>query len=89
MLGVNRTSEYTTNSIAFRKGDYIVLYTDGLTELYDGIRKDIVGNQIFYFQGKERFKNTESLLDAFVSTVDSFEPEMIKDDVTVAVIRCS
>jgi sigma-B regulation protein RsbU (phosphoserine phosphatase) len=89
MLGVNRTSEYTTNSIAFRKGDYIVLYTDGLTELYDGIRKDIVGNQIFYFQGKERFKNTESLLDAFVGTVDSFEPEMIKDDVTVAVIRCS
>ena len=88
MLGVDRSSEYSSKSIAFRKGDFLVLYTDGLTELYDGIRKDIVGNEIFYFQGKERFKSTESLLDAFVGTVDSFEPEMIKDDVTVAVIRC-
>ena len=89
MLGVDRGSEYSIKTAAFRKGDFLVLYTDGLTELYDGIRKDIVGNQIFYFQGKERFKSTESLLDAFVGTVDSFEPEMIKDDVTVAVIRCS
>ncbi|MBP8081586.1 MAG: SpoIIE family protein phosphatase [Spirochaetes bacterium] len=88
MLGVDRSSEYSSKFTPFRKGDFLVLYTDGLTELYDGIRKDIVGNEIFYFQGKERFKSTESLLDAFVGTVDSFEPEMIKDDVTVAVIRC-
>lgn len=88
MLGVDKNTDFSVKTFSFTKGDSLVLYSDGLTELYDSKRKNIVGNEIFSSISKDRFKSTETLLDYFVSIVDSFPSDMIKDDVTIAVIKC-
>lgn len=87
ILGVSEYSEYAPSVFRLEKSDFMVLYTDGLTEIYDHVRRELIGTDIFERMPRAVFRTTESVLEAFVEETEHYRQDMIKDDITVAIIK--
>jgi sigma-B regulation protein RsbU (phosphoserine phosphatase) len=87
MMGVFEGQEYSDKEVALDPGDYLVLYTDGVTEAHapDG-----------HMFGEERFENLlhghasespEKICKDVLETVDNFQMQHRFDDVTLLILR--
>ncbi|MEM6800512.1 MAG: SpoIIE family protein phosphatase [Bacteroidota bacterium] len=91
-LGINRTDNFAnfiqkTEHIAYKAGDILALYTDGIIEARN-VDKEEYGYDRFeeiLLQHKE--KSADEIADAIVKSVKSFAHGDVQDDYTVLILK--
>lgn len=92
ILGLPSKRKYTSKSLSFNKGDILVLFTDGIYELFapDG---SIMGEEGFYSLVEEAISanpdlSMNELTDYIVSEAIAFcRGEALKDDITLIAVK--
>lgn len=87
VLGVERSTHYTTEKFQLPAQSSLLLYTDGVVECLgaqnarfgaDGLQRTLYG----------RYDNAQSMLDRVVAAVDTFRGELeLEDDLTLVAIQ--
>lgn len=81
-------STYGGKEILFKKGDFFLLYTDGVTEAMNGKRELYGEERLLSVIKKNSSAAPKDLLDAIVKDVRSFEPlSRQHDDMTLIAIK--
>ncbi|MFO7636817.1 MAG: SpoIIE family protein phosphatase [Clostridia bacterium] len=76
---------YDEQTVSFRKGDRLVMFSDGISELWDKDR-GFVGTEYLYQKLSDRKKTgREVIRDTLLDVRSSFQTE-IRDDITVLVV---
>lgn len=79
-------AHYEQREVSLKKGDSVVLYTDGVTDArHDGVFFDQEGLQEVVLENTQ--KDAHTLVDAIYHSVRDFGRGRLYDDVTVMVIR--
>lgn len=88
ILGVDDNTDYQISTHTLKKGDEIILYTDGLTELFDISHGGDIGSKILN-DVIEKYKNRgiEEKIDGFRDYIDQIGSDAIKDDITIVGIE--
>ena len=68
-------------------GDLLTLYTDGVTEAFDGRDEEFGEERLLDALARHRDRAPESLLDALLQEVREFSPQEQQDDLTLIVAR--
>jgi serine phosphatase RsbU (regulator of sigma subunit) len=69
-------------------GDTLALYTDGITESFNGAGEEFGEQRLIEALRRHRERSSEGLLDSIVDTVRRFSPEEQHDDITLIVAKC-
>ena len=66
------------------KGDELIFYTDGLTEIKSEYSSEDIGEKIIYnILEKNRNKSIDEKIEAFSEYIDNLDSDSIKDDITI------
>jgi sigma-B regulation protein RsbU (phosphoserine phosphatase) len=86
LVGVFPSSTYTNTVLTARRGDTLVLYTDGVTEARTGIGKQRFGvDAVTAFVDDLSPASAASTVDAFVSLLDGFAGGLEDDTAVMAI----
>lgn len=69
-------------------GDTLVLYTDGITEAFDGAGEEFGEDRLLETLRQHRDCSKEELIQAVVERVHEFSPQEQADDITLIVAKC-
>lgn len=84
MFGVDSEYEYKTYHITFEKGDRLVAYTDGITDITDNSGNLIGVEPLLYACLTEfRLRNTKDSLNKIFDEVKSFSGKTLQDDISL------
>jgi sigma-B regulation protein RsbU (phosphoserine phosphatase) len=86
-LGIFDEIDVYDRELLLNPGDWILFYTDGVTEAFSA-KEEIFGTQrLFDLLEKDRFISSDNLLDRIVGSVNEFIQGVdLSDDVTLAAI---
>lgn len=80
--------EYDTGTATLQHGDLLVLYTDGVVELFDKHRKEFGNRRLEEVAIGSRERSAEVILRDIVEATSSFSgPELSHDDFTLVIIK--
>ena len=88
-IGINGIlTKYQDFSFIMDKGDVLVLFTDGLTEMKNSEREEFGKNRLEKILLENGRKNAQTILQALIDSLNSHTgQEMRTDDVTVIVLK--
>ncbi len=79
---------YTTATVDLKKGDLLVIYTDGVVEVFDRHREEFGNERLEDVVRRARSGSADAVLQEIVAATRSFSgPEISHDDFTVVVIK--
>ena len=88
ILGVTKDAEYEERAMVINPGDIIVLYTDGVTEVFDDNGREYGVDRLVEVIKANRCGSVHQIQDAIYSDVTGFcSPDHIFDDLTMVVIK--
>jgi len=84
ILGVDPAAQFHASRYSFKTGDEMILYTDGLTDLYDAGRDISFGDEgLEEVLQQTTMKPIEEKIHAITEAIEAFGQEHIKDDITI------
>lgn len=84
ILGVDPLAQYYSSRYSFSSGDQMILYTDGLTDLYNSDSDISFGeDSLNIILNQSLTKPIEEKIHAITEGIVTFGQEYIKDDITV------
>ncbi len=88
-IGINGIlTKYQDFSFTMEKGDVLVLFTDGLTEMKNSEREDFGKDRLETILLENGRKNAQTILQALIDSLNSHTgEEMRTDDVTVIILK--
>jgi serine phosphatase RsbU (regulator of sigma subunit) len=87
VLGLFREWECSVGECRLERDDLLALYTDGVTEAFDGAGEEFGEERLVDALRRHRDRPSKSLLEALLDEVRSFSPEEQNDDLTLIVAR--
>jgi serine phosphatase RsbU (regulator of sigma subunit)/catechol 2,3-dioxygenase-like lactoylglutathione lyase family enzyme len=87
VLGLFREWECSVGECRLEPDDVLALYTDGVTEAFDGAGEEFGEERLVDALRRHRARSTESLLASLVDEVRAFSPYEQHDDLTLIVAR--
>lgn len=86
-LGVSEDAQWKQKIVRFRPGDFLILYTDGITEAQNP-QGDYYEEKLLDLLLAQGGRSAQAICDTVIDAVRSFVgPEPFQDDVAVMVIR--
>jgi sigma-B regulation protein RsbU (phosphoserine phosphatase) len=79
-LGLYPEKEYLDSTIQIKKGESLILYTDGITDHINEAGEYFGNAQLLHLLRQIREKNPEILLKRIIDTVDQFGHGVSQDD---------
>lgn len=80
-------NEHEVAKIKLKKGDRVLFYTDGITEVYDESKKTFLGRDgLIEICSKGHGLKSDQLLQSVVETVKNYSFGGIRDDIAMAII---
>jgi len=87
LIGVDPDSVYSEGIIKLLPGDMLIIYTDGIIDQEDS-RKDYFGEgRLVQFLKEHDALDADSVVEKLYDTLLSFGEGMIKDDMTIVVLK--
>ncbi len=84
ILGVDPMAQYYPSRCSFSSGDQMILYTDGLTDLYNSNSDISFGEDSLHaILNQSLTKPIEEKIHAIIQGIAAFGQEYVKDDITV------
>jgi serine phosphatase RsbU (regulator of sigma subunit)/catechol 2,3-dioxygenase-like lactoylglutathione lyase family enzyme len=87
VLGLFRQWECSVGECRLERDDLLALYTDGVTEAFDGAGEEFGEERLVEALRRHRDRPPKALLGALVDEVRAFSPEEQHDDLTLIVAR--
>ena len=87
VLGLFREWECSVGECRLEADDVLALYTDGVTEAFDGAGEEFGEERLVDALRRHRGRPAESLLASLVEEVQAFSPHEQHDDLTLIVAR--
>jgi serine phosphatase RsbU (regulator of sigma subunit)/catechol 2,3-dioxygenase-like lactoylglutathione lyase family enzyme len=88
VLGIFKKWDCAIGERELCPGDTLVLYTDGITESFDGRGEEFGEERLIEVLGRNRELSSQALLGAIVEEVRKFSPQEQNDDITLIVGKC-
>ena len=88
VLGMFPTWECRTAELRLAAGDILAIYTDGITEAFDGQDDEFGEGRLVETLHAHRALPPRELIDAIYDGVRRFSPDEQRDDMTLIVARC-
>ena len=81
-------ADYQTGTVVLHEDDLLVLYTDGVVEMFDGQRREFGNERLEEVAQRFRKGSADTVLREIVAATRSFSgPETSQDDFTLVVIK--
>jgi sigma-B regulation protein RsbU (phosphoserine phosphatase) len=81
-------AHYETGTAVLHEGDLLILYTDGVVEVFDGHRREFGNERLEEVARRSRGGSAGTVLREIVAATRSFAgPELSHDDFTLVVIK--
>jgi sigma-B regulation protein RsbU (phosphoserine phosphatase) len=88
ILGASRLIEYESTRVIMKKGDEIILYTDGIVEIQGDRYGNNVGDRILLDALKESSTlDIDQKISTFAGQIEKFPRHAIHDDITVIGVK--
>ncbi|MBT7485410.1 MAG: serine/threonine-protein phosphatase, partial [Rhodospirillales bacterium] len=88
VLGILEDVEYSEDTAVLAPGEFIYLYTDGITEAFNTDRVQFSEDRLELSLARHGGQDAKSLVDAVVSDVEAFSaPAEQHDDMTSLTVR--
>ncbi|HDP80134.1 MAG TPA: serine/threonine-protein phosphatase, partial [Spirochaetes bacterium] len=88
ILGADPGARYFSSKTVLNRGDEVLLYTDGLVEMYDEQRADhITESGLMNILSRHPEQDLETKLKQIIEHVNNVDKEAIRDDITLIGIR--
>jgi serine phosphatase RsbU (regulator of sigma subunit) len=88
VLGLFQEWDCETGERTLRSGDTIALYTDGITEAFNGADEEFGEDRLVAALRENRERSPQELMDAVVGEVRLHSPHEQRDDITMIVAKC-
>jgi serine phosphatase RsbU (regulator of sigma subunit)/catechol 2,3-dioxygenase-like lactoylglutathione lyase family enzyme len=88
VLGLFKEWDCSIGERLLRSGDTIVLYTDGVTESFDGAGEEFGEYRLIESLRRHREQSAAVLVDSIVDDLKKFCPHEQSDDITLIVAKC-
>jgi len=88
VLGLFRDWECSTAECPLSCGDTFVLYTDGITESFNGAGDEFGEQRLIHSLRQHREQSSPVLVASIIDDVRKFSPHEQSDDMTLIVARC-
>ncbi len=85
-IGLMPEPKYKSETVEFKEGDLLLLYTDGLVEARNSVGEEFGEERLEFFVNNHHTKNANDFLDQLRKEVEAFA-EKIDDDLTMLVIK--
>lgn len=90
LLGIEPNLSFKEKELTLYKGDFVVLYTDGLVEAADAKGERFGTKRLLQIVERSSEKNAKDLLDVLMAAWRKFiDAKPIQDDVTVVVLKAT
>jgi phosphoserine phosphatase RsbU/P len=87
-LGIDDTLQYAQKTIQLDPGDYILLYTDGVTEALDSEQREFGRERLLRVARQASASSARALLDSLEESILAFTSSAVPwDDITLVVAR--
>ncbi|MEW5796614.1 MAG: SpoIIE family protein phosphatase [Candidatus Zixiibacteriota bacterium] len=88
ILGVNKQATFEERAFMIQPGEMVVMYTDGVTEVFDDTGREFGRAGLTEVVQKNRTRRSAEIADAIREAVYAYAgPKHIFDDITVVVIK--
>ncbi len=88
VLGITRDAVYEERPLFLNRGDIVVLYTDGVTEVFDSQGRQFGIERLIGAVRENRNKTCDEIQDAVYDAVKRFaSPQHVFDDLTMIVLK--
>jgi serine phosphatase RsbU (regulator of sigma subunit) len=88
VLGIFKKWDCEIGERELRFGDSLVLYTDGITESFNGAGDEFGEERLIGVLQQNRELSSRALMDAIIAEVREFSPHEQRDDITLIVAKC-
>jgi len=88
VLGLFEKWDCEMGERTIERGDIFALYTDGITESFDGNDEEFGEERLLVTLRKHRGLGAREAIDAVVGEVGKFSPSEQRDDITMIVAKC-
>jgi serine phosphatase RsbU (regulator of sigma subunit) len=88
VLGIFKKWDCEIGERELRFGDSLVLYTDGITESFNGAGDEFGEERLIGILQQNRELSSRALMDAIIAEVRKFSPQEQRDDITLIVAKC-
>ncbi len=87
-LALSEDTDYQLHEVELSVGDIVIMYTDGMTEAFNGDREQFGTERLEAIVGQHSMASAEELVDGIVKAVCEFASEVPQsDDMTLLVVR--
>jgi sigma-B regulation protein RsbU (phosphoserine phosphatase) len=87
-LGIEENTQYEQRKVFFKPGDFILLYTDGISEAFDPSYRQFGTERLKSVVYENRHTSADRLLSALGEAVETFiSPSAPSDDITIVIAR--
>lgn len=88
LLGAMPTIEpYTEGSVKLTKGDFLVFFTDGVTEAMNSLEEEYAETRLIDCIRANKDQESAGLLNCIINDVKDFSGNQLSDDLTLMVIK--
>ena len=88
ILGINKDADFEEKALFINKGDIVIMYTDGVTEVFDSQGRELGRNGMIDVVREQRGGTARQIADAVEKAVFAFaSPQHLFDDITLVVIK--
>jgi serine phosphatase RsbU (regulator of sigma subunit)/predicted enzyme related to lactoylglutathione lyase len=88
VLGLFKEWESPTVECQLFPGDTLALYTDGVTESFNGAEEEFGEQRLIEALVRHRGQDAESMVTSVIRDVQRFSPQEQHDDITLIVAKC-
>ena len=88
VLGLFKDWDCRMAECQMSSGDVLALYTDGITESFNGAGEEFGGERLMELLRRHQGLPIQALLDSVVNEVQRFSPHEQHDDITLIVAKC-
>jgi serine phosphatase RsbU (regulator of sigma subunit) len=88
VLGLFKEWESPTVECQLFPGDTLALYTDGVTESFNGAEEEFGEQRLIEALMRHRGQDAESMVTSVIRDVQRFSPQEQHDDITLIVAKC-
>lgn len=86
-LGIVPSHQYKQSTVSLHSGDFIIFYTDGITEAMNHRREEFGEDRFSAILSDTSLTNAGALHDKIVSEVKTFSQNDLSDDVTLMIVE--
>lgn len=88
VLGVHEDFDYEERNLTLQSGDFLMLYTDGITEAANAGGEMYEENRLIEYVCSHRTDKFDGFIDSLIDNVLHFsEAQQVEDDLTVIILR--